>query len=351
MMPRFLHEDDALLSRVIERWKRTAADEVDDIGGWRPTTDNPPDPIPDHVYGRLVSGQGWDQPPKFYTDTTYLVGRVTAQYAKLDPAPLQEIYSAVTAWHEDHNARRIPGQAVLAAALDKAVMTLQAIEADIQERVICEDGRHLIPRLLAATEPPKLFGDDLVRLRAYLKTPMDLSRPQAEPAERENRRKLQEILVFNEQTQSGSEETPQPPGGEESTDPATEQKPTRKKKSTNKGEARAKIISALTHHHQYKKDGSCLNDDPIGVKELARKAEVSPGSVTPFFDKEFAEPGEKGGHTKYKAVCRDITLLVASLKALNADFSPWQLYGGSPPDPKPTRGQGRKPKGSDQRDK
>jgi hypothetical protein len=41
-----------------------------------------------------------------------------------------------------------------------------------------------------------------------------------------------------------------------------------------RGEAEAKLIAALTKHHQYA-DGSCLNLEPVGNNELARIAEVS----------------------------------------------------------------------------
>ena len=85
-----------------------------------------------------------------------------------------------------------------------------------------------------------------------------------------------------------------------------------------------KLIAALTKHHQYA-DGGCLNLEPIGNNELARRAEVSESTASAFFNKEF------DGHTKYRAVCTDATRLVGSLKLLNQEFSPHHLYGGKPP--------------------
>jgi hypothetical protein len=110
--------------------------------------------------------------------------------------------------------------------------------------------------------------------------------------------------------------------------PETGNPQTKPKRSTEKGEARVKIIPALTKHHQYA-DGGCLNTEPIGVRELARKADVSADSVTQFFKKEFGE--EKGAHTRYKASCRDAALLGAWLKLLNEDYSPHPLFASNPP--------------------
>src|SRR5262249_5272125 len=96
------------------------------------------------------------------------------------------------------------------------------------------------------------------------------------------------------------------------TDGPTE--PTRKR-STERGEGRAKLIAALTKHHQYA-DGGCLNPEPIGNNELARQAGVSDSTASAFFNNEFE------GHTRYKALCRDLGRLVAALKLLNNEFSP-----------------------------
>ena len=101
------------------------------------------------------------------------------------------------------------------------------------------------------------------------------------------------------------------------------------KRSTERGEGRAKLIGALTKHHQYA-DGSCLNLEPIGNNELARLAEVSESTASAFFNNEFNQ-GETGGHTVYRALCRDPGRLADSLKVLNGEFSPHHLYGRTPP--------------------
>jgi hypothetical protein len=98
----------------------------------------------------------------------------------------------------------------------------------------------------------------------------------------------------------------------------------KRKRSTERGEARIKIIAALTKHHSYA-DGSCLNQDPIGNNELARMAGVAESTASSFFTKEFK------GRSQYQAACRDVSLLVAMLKVLNSEFSPHHLYGRTPP--------------------
>jgi hypothetical protein len=94
------------------------------------------------------------------------------------------------------------------------------------------------------------------------------------------------------------------------------------KRSTERGEGRAKLIAALTKHHRYA-DGSCLNTEPIGNNELAKAADVSASTASTFFNEEF------GGHTKYKVLCRDPRKLTAALKLLNDEFTPYYLLGNA----------------------
>jgi hypothetical protein len=96
------------------------------------------------------------------------------------------------------------------------------------------------------------------------------------------------------------------------------------KRGTERGEARAKLIPALTLHHQYA-DGGCLNQEPINNNELARLAGVDKATASAFFKKEF------GGHASYKRICRDSAQLAASIKHLNGEFTPQALFGRNPP--------------------
>lgn len=90
------------------------------------------------------------------------------------------------------------------------------------------------------------------------------------------------------------------------------------------------IIAALTKHHRYD-NGSCGNQTPVGVTELARMLRPdSPKSmktnVSRFFKKKF------GGYRKYCAMCRrDKTELAAALKLLNGEYAPKNLYERNPP--------------------
>jgi hypothetical protein len=98
-----------------------------------------------------------------------------------------------------------------------------------------------------------------------------------------------------------------------------------KKRSTESGEGRAKLIAALTKHHQYA-DGSCLNLEPIGNNALAAAAGVAISTASAFFTDKF------GGHSKYCAFCKDVGLQIASLKLLNDEVTPRNLYGRQPAD-------------------
>jgi hypothetical protein len=99
----------------------------------------------------------------------------------------------------------------------------------------------------------------------------------------------------------------------------------KRKRSTAPGDARAKLVAALTKHHQYA-GGSCLNLLPIGNNELARLAEVSESTASDFFTTEFK------GHSKYKALCQDTGGLAMALKLLNGEFASHFLYGRRPID-------------------
>lgn len=57
----------------------------------------------------------------------------------------------------------------------------------------------LIDRAISSPTPPKLSDDELAQVRAYLKAPLRLSALQADPAERDRRRKLQEVVAYNDE--------------------------------------------------------------------------------------------------------------------------------------------------------
>jgi len=96
-----------------------------------------------------------------------------------------------------------------------------------------------------------------------------------------------------------------------------------KKRSTAKGDGRARLIAALTKHHQFA-TGGCLNLESIGNNQIAMLAGVSTSTASAFFEKEFK------GYAKYATTCRDASRLADSLKILNDEFSPHYLYGRRP---------------------
>ena len=98
----------------------------------------------------------------------------------------------------------------------------------------------------------------------------------------------------------------------------------RPKKSTSEKPARIKIVARLTKHHEYR-NGSLLNQTPIGVGELARDAPVSKGSASLFFKKKF------GNYENYKKACMDSSGLIVALKLLNDEFSPKLLFENAKP--------------------
>ncbi len=121
---------------AMERWKRTAADEVDNIGGWRDA--DPGDRL--HKFWSDPARQkdtepGSTMPRHFELDTTYLLGRLWDEDPKRDLTPLREVYAAVSAWHADHSAERIPEQRVLVQSLEDAMLVVRAVESQLSRRL------------------------------------------------------------------------------------------------------------------------------------------------------------------------------------------------------------------------
>lgn len=83
------------------------------------------------------------------------------------------------------------------------------------------------------------------------------------------------------------------------------------------GGARVKLIAALTKHHKYA-ENSCLNQEPIGCRELAKLAGT--GSATHFFNHFF------GSYPQYRVQCGDVTKLILSLKMMNGELRPRDVF-------------------------
>jgi hypothetical protein len=52
---------------------------------------------------------------------------------------------------------------------------------------------------------------------------------------------------------------------------------------------------------------------------------VEKSTASEFFKEKFE------GHAKYKALCRDTLKLVGALKLLNDEFTPYGVFGRTPP--------------------
>ncbi len=111
-------------------------------------------------------------------------------------------------------------------------------------------------------------------------------------------------------------------GGAPNTSSTPGKKP---KRSTARGEAKTKTISALNTHHKYDSVDP-LNTVPIGNNELAQLAGVSNSRVCDLIKQWF------GGRDRYRAACKDAGKLNASLKLLNGDVPPREflLSGRNP---------------------
>jgi len=95
------------------------------------------------------------------------------------------------------------------------------------------------------------------------------------------------------------------------------------KRSTESGEAREKLIAALTLHHKYE-NGSCLNWEPVGCNQLAELAKVSGSTASEFFAKKFKGWGE------YKRFCQNEVKILGSLAQLNGEMTPAVLFNRLP---------------------
>jgi hypothetical protein len=209
-------------------------------------------------------------------------------------------------------------------------------DRDIPSPAVSSSESEFVEQILCGPDDAELSHRELALLNAYLKQPDSLPQVQREEradetselAQRKNKLKL--ICDFNRNLRAANrvpgEFDPATNTGEgKAADPAGEPlTPTKAKRSTERGEGLAKLVAALTMHHNYA-DGSCLNLEHIGNNELARMADVSISTASAFFKKQF------DGHSKYRAICTDVTRLVAALKLLNQEFSPHLLFGAKPP--------------------
>ena len=114
-------------------WRDIAAQEIDDIKGWRQSTDEDWEGLdmPNHIYDRIVSGRGWNFPKNFYSLTQRLFRLIAIDFPRLDPQPTQEIFGAIESWHKQKNAKDLPEQANLAELHDNSLLYPSAAADDL----------------------------------------------------------------------------------------------------------------------------------------------------------------------------------------------------------------------------
>jgi len=185
-----------------------------------------------------------------------------------------------------------------------------------------------IEGLLAGPDNIELGPREMAMLEAKIKQscrPSDIQREKKKTGRSQildDRSKLNLILNYNLALQRNAR-FPTVPAATNVAEPMATAEPHSKtkkqKRSTSSGEGQTKLIAALTKHHHYAEGGS-LNLEPIGNNALAEAAGVSTSTASDFFKKKFK------GYSKYQVVCRDGGRLVDSLKALNEEFAPHDLY-------------------------
>jgi|GEM_PF-4939821 len=120
---------------AIERWKQTAADQVDDISGWRSA--DPSDRHHKYWTGRESlpeTEHGSSMPRGFERDTTYLVGWMMSNPTGHSHDVLKKVYAAISAWHADHTAERVPEQRLLVSMLEEAMLVLGSIDDHLRRQ-------------------------------------------------------------------------------------------------------------------------------------------------------------------------------------------------------------------------
>src|SRR3954465_3249905 len=118
-MPTFANSQDRTVASAMERWKMGAHEQVISIGSLRDTDGN-----------ERVWYYDWDKEKpyqNFDSDTVYLTSIAANDYPPLDSKCLGRLADAIRAWHRDHNADRVPPQAVIENWVEQAHRVLETV--------------------------------------------------------------------------------------------------------------------------------------------------------------------------------------------------------------------------------
>lgn len=118
---------------VIADWIEAATSEVEDIRGWRDA--EPSDRLHQFWTPLRAQNRGVHQstmPGRLFSWTVSLRAWIRELSPKDDTECIQDVYQAVFAWHDDHNAERLPPQNELDSALERAVSLLLVLRAQLE---------------------------------------------------------------------------------------------------------------------------------------------------------------------------------------------------------------------------
>lgn len=116
-----LDNESLLLLKVIERWKETAAEQVDDIEGWR-------DAVDERKKHKGDPSRYWVAPEGFERDTIFITNWMAKHAPLLDARSVTRVCTIVLTWQREHSARGIPSQRRLLELLRWAISAVCAVE-------------------------------------------------------------------------------------------------------------------------------------------------------------------------------------------------------------------------------
>lgn len=123
MATKTISEKNRAILDCVDRWKETACDQIDWIGGWRDATTSPFD-----------RGCNNPLPPSFEVDTEHLVVTLLKENPAAKVEPFLQIRRAIESWYEDRGSLRVPPQNELIDSLEYALAACDAIVTKILDQ-------------------------------------------------------------------------------------------------------------------------------------------------------------------------------------------------------------------------
>lgn len=120
---------------VIADWIEVVRSEVEDIRGWRDA--EPSDRLHQFWTPLRAQNRGVHQstmPGRLFGWTVSLRAWIRELSPKDDTECIQDVYQAVFAWHNDHNAEQLPPQNELDSTLERAVSLVLMLRAQLERK-------------------------------------------------------------------------------------------------------------------------------------------------------------------------------------------------------------------------